>query len=334
MLDFPREFRVANFLHRVLHLDRPLQRQISIRFETLLVRRLVLEELARFVPRRLRAVFGERVAEPIAAIVADRAAATARALDALRLQYPDHAESLERRFLQQSGLRLLISRYHDLYDEGLIGRELFDDLEREHAAGRLLAAEHPPIDLGLRTEELIGDFEMFAGLGAAEERRRSHAVSVPRLLVPDEAIIRKGERATAMFLISSGVVEVMLPDKPVRLGRGEFVGEMALVDRRAAQLRRRRTRLLPGAGAERGRVPPLPARLSARQGRNRPGRRGAGSRQCRAGRGAQPRPPGPDGGAAPGSAGDEVRSARRKPIPTSGRRPTSSRRDDAPNGRP
>lgn len=227
-LGFPREFRFANFLHRVMHVDRPLQRQISIRFETLLVRRLVLEELARFVPRRLRAVFGERVAEPIAAIVADRIAATTRALDALRLQYPEHAQSLERRFLQQSGLRLLISRYHDLYEEGLIGRELFEDLEREHAAGRLLATKHPPIDLGLRAEELIRNFDMFAALGPEEQKALARRFR-PRLLVPDEKLIRKGERANAMFLISSGVVEVMLPGGPVRLGAGQFVGEMGIL---------------------------------------------------------------------------------------------------------
>lgn len=302
LLDFPREFRIANFLHRVLHLARPLQREISIRFETLLVSRLMLEELARFIPRRLRAVFGERVAEPIAAIVADRAAATARALDALRLQYPDHADSLERRFLQQSGLRRLILRYRDLYDEGLIGRELFDDLEREHAAGHMIAAEHPPIDLGLRAEDLIRDFEMFAGLSEAEQRALARRFR-PRLLVPDEPIIRKGDRATAMFLISSGVVEVMLPDKPVRLGSGEFVGEMALVTGEprtfdvvalgycrvlvlsAAEFHRF-LRDYPHAKAEIERVVAARARDNAEQGRGRP----------------RPRVTGPGGGAAPASA--------------------------------
>src|SRR6185369_7947588 len=91
-------------------------------------------------------------------------------LDALRLQYPDHAEALERHFLQQSGRRLLISRYRDLYDEGLIGQELLDDLEREHATGRLLSAELPPLALGLRTAELMERFDMFAALGRAERR--------------------------------------------------------------------------------------------------------------------------------------------------------------------
>jgi monovalent cation:H+ antiporter, CPA1 family len=103
-----------------------------------------------------------------------------------------------------------------------------DDLEREHAAGRLRSAELPPLDLGLRTEELIGHFDMFAGLGAAERRALARRFR-PRLLVPDEVIIRKGDRGNAMFLISSGAVEVVLPEHRIRLGSGYFFGEMALL---------------------------------------------------------------------------------------------------------
>ncbi|HVC51746.1 MAG TPA: cation:proton antiporter [Stellaceae bacterium] len=228
LLAFSREFRIANFLHRVLRIGKPLQRQISVRFEILLVRRLVLGELARFAATRLRALFGAVVADALGETLATRAVAAARALDALRLQYPEHADSLEQRFLQQSGRRLLIARYHDLYEEGLIGREVFDDLEREHAAGRRHAAHHPPLDLGLRTEELIRGFGMFSGLGEVEVKALARRFR-PRLLVPDEPIIRKGERGSAMYLISSGAVEVVLPNQRVRLGSGEFFGEMALL---------------------------------------------------------------------------------------------------------
>jgi len=110
----------------------------------------------------------------------------------------------------------------------LIGKEVFEDLEREHAAVRSLMDELPPLDLGLRTEELLARFEMFAGLGAAESRVLARLFR-PRLLVPDEKVIRKGERGNAMFLISSGAVEVVLPNQRVRLGSGDFFGEMALL---------------------------------------------------------------------------------------------------------
>ena len=234
LLEFQRGFRVANLLHRCLHIARPLQGQISIRFEALLIRRLALDELARFIRGRLESLLGERVAELLGEVIAARSEATTRALDALRLQYPEYAEALEQRFLRQSGFRLLLSRYHDLYDEGLIGKEVFEDLERQHEAARSLMAELPPLDLGLRAEDLVGQFEMFAGLGTAELRALARLFR-PRLLVPDEVVIRKGERGNAMFLISSGAVEVVLPNERVRLGSGDFFGEMALLSRRRRQ---------------------------------------------------------------------------------------------------
>src|ERR1700757_762179 len=48
-------------------------------------------------------------------------------------------------------------------------------------------------------------------------------------------VISKGERGNAMFLISSGAVEVVLPNDRVRLGSGDFFGEMALLSGRRRQ---------------------------------------------------------------------------------------------------
>ena len=230
LLGFTRGFRVAHFLHRTLRISAPLQREVSIRFETLLTRCLTLEVLARFVRLRLGPLLGEALERHLAQVVAGRAAATARALDALRLQYPGHAETLERRFLQQSGLRLLVSRYRDLFEEGLIGGELLHNLEHEDSA-RLLTDKLPPLDLGLQADELIGSFSMFAALEEPELKALARLFR-PRLLVPDELVIRKGDRGRGMFFISSGAVEVVLPHERVRLGSGDFFGEMALLDHR------------------------------------------------------------------------------------------------------
>jgi Na+:H+ antiporter len=234
ILGFPRSFRIAAFLQRRLGLARPLQREISVRFETLLIRRLALRELVRFAESRLRQLLGDRVAELVGEIIAARVEATSRALEALRLQYPEHAEALEHRFLVKSGARLLLSRYRDLYEEGLIGRELFDDLEREHAAARRLSDRFPPLDLGLHTEALIRQFHMFAGLEEAQVKDLARLFR-PRLLVPDEVVIRKGDRGDAVFFISSGAVEVVLDRSRVRLGSGELFGEMALLSGRPRQ---------------------------------------------------------------------------------------------------
>ena len=231
LLGFSRGFRIAHFLHRTARIDAPLRREVSIRFETLLTRRLALEELSAFTQKRLRPVLGSGVAGTLGHVIADRAEATAGVLDALRLQYPDHANELERRFLQQSGFQLLSSRYRDLFEEGLIGGELLDDLEREHEETRLHLAGPAFLDLGLETKELIGSFEMFGGLDSTELDALVRLFR-PRLLLPGEILIRKGERGKGMFFISSGAVEVRLPTERVRLGSGEFVGEMALLSRR------------------------------------------------------------------------------------------------------
>jgi CRP-like cAMP-binding protein len=53
---------------------------------------------------------------------------------------------------------------------------------------------------------------------------------------PVLVIIRKSVRGRGMFFISSGAVEVVLPNKRVRLGGGEFFGEMALLSRRQADV--------------------------------------------------------------------------------------------------
>jgi CPA1 family monovalent cation:H+ antiporter len=230
LLGFARKFRIGHFLHRTLHIDLLLQREVSIRFETLLVRRLALEVLTQFTQQRLRALLGLPISQRLGEVITRRAEATARALDCLRLQYPDHAEALERRFLQQSGQQLLTSLYRDLFEEGLIGGELLHDLEREHGSSTAL----PPLDLGLQTEQLIGAIEMFAGIDPAELKELTRLFR-PRLLVPDELLIRKGERGRGMFFISSGAVEVLLPEGRVRLGSGEFVGEMALLSHRPRQ---------------------------------------------------------------------------------------------------
>jgi len=234
LLAFPRGFRIAHFLHRTAHIDAPLRRELSIRFETLLVLRLALEELAVFTQKRLRAVFGPAAAQMLGDVITSRTDATTGVLDALRLQYPKHADHLEQRFLQQSGFRLLSSRYRRLFEEGLIGGELLSNLEREHEANRSRSAREVPLDLGLETRKLIDSLEVFGGLPATELEVLVRLFR-PRLLLPNEMLIRKGERGRAMFFISSGAVEVQLPTERVRLGSGEFVGEMALLSHRPRQ---------------------------------------------------------------------------------------------------
>jgi CPA1 family monovalent cation:H+ antiporter len=228
-LGFSWLFRFAHLLHRRLGVDRPLVRRLSDRFERLLVNRMVLEELARFVDHKMTLVLGARVAELLREIVSQRHDATTKALDALRLQYPSYADDLERRFLLQSALRLEGAEYKTLFDEGLIGQELYNDLHREVQARRTRAAGRPTLDLGLNTAELVQQVPMFADL-SPEQLEKVSALLRSRVAVPGEVLVRRGDRGAEMYFLSSGAAEVSLGQQKVRLGRGDFFGEIALLD--------------------------------------------------------------------------------------------------------
>ena len=59
---------------------------------------------------------------------------------------------------------------------------------------------------------LVSEDEFLVYLALEDELRALARLFRPRLLVPDERVIRAGDRGNAMFMISSGAVEVVLPN--------------------------------------------------------------------------------------------------------------------------
>jgi monovalent cation:H+ antiporter, CPA1 family len=228
-LGFSRLFRFAHLLHRRYGIDRLLALRLSDRFERILVLRMVIDELSRFIDHKMTVVLGPRIAELLREIAGQRHDAVSKALDALRLQYPSYADDLERRFLLRSALRMEEREYRTMFDEGLIGQELYNDLRRDVAARSSRALQRPPLDLGLNTAELIQQVPIFAEL-SSEQLDKIAALLRPRVAVPGEVLVRHGERGAEMFFLSSGAAEVDLGDHKIRLGRGDFFGEMALLD--------------------------------------------------------------------------------------------------------
>jgi CPA1 family monovalent cation:H+ antiporter len=232
-LSFPIAFRLAYFLYRFFGIVRFLADRLADRVELLLVMRLLADRLLGFNTQRLGSMFGQRITELTGEIIARRREAAGDALDALRHQYPDYVAALEIRFLRQSALRQETERYQALFEEGLIPQELYDDLKRG-VAGASATEPRPRFDIGLDTHRLIERLDLLSGL---DERQLDHVASLlrPRFSVPNERVIRKGDRGDAVFFIVSGAVEVALPAGPVRLGSGEFFGEMALLSGRPRQ---------------------------------------------------------------------------------------------------
>jgi monovalent cation:H+ antiporter, CPA1 family len=227
ILSFPLGFRIAYFIYRHFRIQRFLADRLADRVELLSVTRLLVERLAAFNGERIHAVFGDRISEIVGEIVEQRHEGVAGAFDALHRQYPDYVAAIEVRFLRQSAVRQEMGRYRALFAEGLIPLELYEDLGKSVAAARA-AEPRPRFDIGLDTHRLIRRLDLLSGLDDRQLDRLARLLR-PRFTVPNEHIIRQGSRGDAVFFIASGAVEVRLRTRRVRLGSGDFFGEMALL---------------------------------------------------------------------------------------------------------
>ncbi|HVF65519.1 MAG TPA: cation:proton antiporter [Casimicrobiaceae bacterium] len=127
-----------------------------------------------------------------------------RALAWLRSR-PDAYERFELRFGAQYG-------------------RLQEMLERSRLAAEEKAAAHRT----LSPQELVERFPLFAPL-TPEQREVVLLHMTPHTASPGDVIMRKGEIADAAYLLSSGAAEVQFGRRRIRIGPGEFVGEMALL---------------------------------------------------------------------------------------------------------
>ena len=80
----------------------------------------------------------------------------------------------------------------------------------------------------VQTRELVRRFPVFADL-PPEAWDDLLLLFRPQTAAPGERIIRTGERGQAAYFIESGAVEVIVAGQAVRLGAGDYFGEMALL---------------------------------------------------------------------------------------------------------
>ena len=91
--------------------------------------------------------------------------------------------------VRQSALRQELARYRNLFEQGLINREVYDNLQRSVAEARS-AERRPRFDIGLDTYRLIEKLDLLADL---DDLQRAAVVRLlkPRFAVPNECIVRK-----------------------------------------------------------------------------------------------------------------------------------------------
>ncbi len=108
------------------------------------------------------------------------------------------------------------------------GEKKFAALQAELDAVRAQAEEKAAAHRTFTPQELVERFPLFDGL-TPEQREvlllHFHRQDAP----PGERIIRAGDQADAVFFISAGEVEVRVGEQRIKLGGGDFFGEMALL---------------------------------------------------------------------------------------------------------
>ena len=224
---FSWQVRWAQVLHR--HgIEQPLVDRLADRFERLLVSRIVLEELTPYVEDTLAPLIGPGPAAAVRGALRQRQQMADAALEALRAQYGAYSHLLEQRFLNRVALRREDLEYRTLFEERLIGPELYGALGRDLQIARARIERRPHLDLGLDARELVAHVPLLGGLTPAQLDRVARLLR-SRLAVPDERLISEGERGDSMYFIASGVVDVRAAGQTILLTRGDFFGEMALV---------------------------------------------------------------------------------------------------------
>ncbi len=231
-------FRFLSFLHSRLGISRPLATYLGRRFRFLLVNRIIILELVVFLEFKLAGLLGDRLTQVLGEIVDQRMTEVERHIDALRLQYPTFARDLDHAVLERYAYREEVEQIQQMLESGIISEDLARHLRSEaesvHASQQRVTA----VDFRATTPELLRAFPVFSNLSEAELQRVAGKLQ-ERVFAADAFVFRRGERADGMYFIASGAVEIAVGDKRIRLGRGDFFGEMALLDqsRRSATVR-------------------------------------------------------------------------------------------------
>ena len=125
-------------------------------------------------------------------------------------------------------MRLEQKHYARMLEEALISHEVYKDLMGGLSARRSALLHRPTLDLGLDAASLIDKVPFLADLDP-EFKKLSAKLLRAQLALPGEKIVCKGETGHALYFISSGAVQVDIPNHPIQLGSGQFFGEIALV---------------------------------------------------------------------------------------------------------
>ena len=196
--------RWARWAHYRLGISIFLQQSLTQQFHTLYAWVLVMEELMDVADERVaQFVYRDQMQEVIEA-VQYRLDCAQQELDQLSLAHPNFGHELEARLHRLSITRLELQKYRDMLDSGIIGTEVFDELDSgiERQVGAL--SSRSQINLEATSDSLL-ELPVFAGVPAKE--RQDLISSLPqRVLPPDTALETQAQPSDGLYIISSGLV--------------------------------------------------------------------------------------------------------------------------------
>lgn len=219
--------RVALLLQRYLRWDRPLRDMIELQLTALMETDRVIRGLQRFDNTTVAPMIGEDAAKNLGELLAWRLERVRTEIEAIDLQYPAYVAALEQALIARTAIRRERQQYLRLYNDGIIGSELRDDLIRRLDRRERAVSRPPRLDLALSPGSLIDSIPLFKDLSPAQRRQIVRRLRM-RFTAPGEVIIAAGDRGAEIFFIASGVVEVRSGEGPVQLSNGDFFGEPAL----------------------------------------------------------------------------------------------------------
>ena len=135
---------VLEWLDRRLGLRRPLENALSDRFELLLCRRAVLEQLRRYNQASIGPLLSGRMTVLLDSVLVGRIERLDQAVDQMRARFPDITATLEKRLLLLQGLRDGARVIDRIRDESLISPEVADRIQRTMRASWRIALTRPP----------------------------------------------------------------------------------------------------------------------------------------------------------------------------------------------
>ncbi|PQA86858.1 cation:proton antiporter [Hyphococcus luteus] len=225
---YRKRFRMALEAQRNFGITRPLATLLSRRLGVLEFIRQVLREQKEKGIGEIEALLPLNARERFQQYFDERFNIVSQNAEALAVQYPDYAAALHRRDLALAGLRLEEDAYDRLLDQSIIGPEIHGDLVKRLESAGASEGRLPPLKLKLNTADLVARVPFFDELDKGRQKRIARLLKT-RLFAPGDRIITRGEIGDEMFFIADGAVRVMLDDREVTLGTGDFFGEIALI---------------------------------------------------------------------------------------------------------